>query len=90
MKTCWVALRVVKFNCGVVVTYPIGVFTDEQDARRASEEAPQALAGANQQIRQVMGLVGIAEVGGGLMKLPYVAGSGLVTDVSGVILPPKH
>ena len=87
MKSVYLALRVIRLKGGQTITTPIGAFTDKEDAIKAADAGPRALAGARPDVKQAIDFVGVGEVGGGWMEVPFVAGSGIQIPESKLILP---
>lgn len=88
MKKVYVLMRVLILKDKTQVRYPVGVYTDQEDAHRASNAFTGALNGLTPEAQQLLSFLGIAAFGGVVVEQDFTAGAGLVTaDRPSIILP---
>lgn len=90
MKTAWVAMRTIVLKDESRVSFPLGVFTDKEDAIKEADAGPRAIAGAHDAVKAAFGFVGIVSISGYVTDVPFKAGAGLLTPEAPSLILPGH
>jgi hypothetical protein len=86
MKKVFVLMRVLVLKDKTNVRFPMGVFTDQADAQRASDEFSGSLGGLTPESQRLLGYLGVIGVGGVVVEQDFTAGSGLtLVDKPGLV-----
>jgi hypothetical protein len=88
VKKVYVLMRILALKDETTVRFPVGVFTDKEDALRAADQFTRSISTMNQQAASLLQFIGIKGFSGVVVEQDFVAGAGLeVVDRPALIFP---